>query len=490
MLSIQKKLLALLIFSLFSVIGLLVPNLSEAAGGGSIEDIRILPGRIEVDFIVNDPAPEVITGVVVEVRTVAVFCGFNFDIDKTDGNSDFGKKITASCDMGTAVEGVYPVEVRHVRGYPVPDIVVASTNVNYTEGAPTMASGRFNGKPVRNSDGSYTFNVRLGRAGFSSWADIALEGRTAWWAGGSGYSCSPGEIPFDWFSPTDVAIKCDFSGLPAGSYTMGLYSSRLASERLATVDFVISSMDLKAPRPLSTVPPNKFDIDVERYTTSAPQTFSLKVRDPNSNAISNAVVHTKSYTGVGVTRFEDADFNSLPAGTYTLVLVDASNDAIQDEESITISENVFSDTCTCKTLASVNSCTPTPAMVVVRNSCYAGKTYTLTCQAPTVSGGGASCSCACGGTSTISPSGPIVVDFTSDDLGTLFNSIQNVIIAIAVVSGVFIIPYAFILMASGNPEKIKAGTDWLKSIFWGYLVIFLAGFLIRTVGGEVLSLGL
>ncbi len=85
---------------------------------------------------------------------------------------------------------------------------------------------------------------------------------------------------------------------------------------------------------------------------------------------------------------------------------------------------------------------------------------------------------------------PIVPQYSLFDLNSFFGLLQNIIIAIAVVSGIFIIPYAFILMASGNPEKIKQGTEWLKSILWGYLVVFLAATLIRFVGSDILSLGI
>lgn len=484
-----KSFFTFIIFFTGLAVGLLYIEDANAQAGGRIVDVRPSQGRIEVDFVVENPAPEEITGVNVEIRQTGIFCQHNFSIP-----ASFGQTVTAVCDMGETPQGVYPLEISRTKSWPNQPVVIDSTNINYQQGVPPTAGGDFVGSPVRNSNGTYTFNIQLGRAGINTYADIALSdsGLVAHWNSGAEYSCSPGEVPFDWLNSKNISITCDFRNLPPKQYTMNLYDSRVAAQNniLDSVSFDISLMDLRPPIAINNAQnPNRFNVQVERFSAAAPTTFSLKILDPNTRDVSDAITHTKAYTGVGLTTFENADFNTLPPGTYTLVLVDTGNN-ILDRESITIATNVFADTCTCRVMSTVNSCTPAPAMEVVRNSCFAGKTTVLSCADSTVLGGGVGCACACSGTSTVNPGGAIVTSFDEGDLQGLLSLVQNVIIAIAVVSGVFIIPYAFILMASGNPEKIKQGTDWLKSIFWGYLVIFLSGALIRIVGGEILSLGL
>ena len=74
------------------------------------------------------------------------------------------------------------------------------------------------------------------------------------------------------------------------------------------------------------------------------------------------------------------------------------------------------------------------------------------------------------------------------DVEEIASNLQKGITALGVFIGVFLVPYAVILMATGSQENIKKGKDWLTSYVSGLIVILLAGIIIKIVGTELLRL--
>lgn len=75
-----------------------------------------------------------------------------------------------------------------------------------------------------------------------------------------------------------------------------------------------------------------------------------------------------------------------------------------------------------------------------------------------------------------------------DELEGYIGDIQKVIVGIGVFAAFFLIPYAAVLMASGNPDQIKKGRDWLTSIVSGLVLLILSGLIIRVIGTDLLRL--
>lgn len=84
-------------------------------------------------------------------------------------------------------------------------------------------------------------------------------------------------------------------------------------------------------------------------------------------------------------------------------------------------------------------------------------------------------------------SSPVLADLEVD-IKEITDTLLMGIIGIGLIFGVFIIPYAVILMASGNQENIKKGREWLNSYIQGLIVVLLSGAIIRIVGTEILGL--
>lgn len=82
---------------------------------------------------------------------------------------------------------------------------------------------------------------------------------------------------------------------------------------------------------------------------------------------------------------------------------------------------------------------------------------------------------------------PVYADLETD-IKNMTDILLKGIIGIGLIFGVFIIPYAVILMASGNQENIKKGREWLNSYIQGLIVVLLSGAIIKIVGTEILGL--
>ncbi len=77
---------------------------------------------------------------------------------------------------------------------------------------------------------------------------------------------------------------------------------------------------------------------------------------------------------------------------------------------------------------------------------------------------------------------PKIDKFTWSGVSSWIHNIQIMIIAIGVISSIFIIPYIVVLFASASPENIKKGKDWLVSLITGVALLTLSSILIELVG--------
>jgi hypothetical protein len=71
------------------------------------------------------------------------------------------------------------------------------------------------------------------------------------------------------------------------------------------------------------------------------------------------------------------------------------------------------------------------------------------------------------------------------DLKSFASGLQGIIIAIGVVSSIFILPYIVVLFNTGNPDQIKKAQGWLYNLIGGILLLVLSTFIIRAIGGSL-----
>ncbi len=133
--------------------------------------------------------------------------------------------------------------------------------------------------------------------------------------------------------------------------------------------------------------------------------------------------------------------------------------------------------------------------IIRLNNCFPGTTPTARCK---WIGGTSSnaCKCACTGTPSINindqapdPStGLVAPQFHLDDFASWMGNIHNYLIALGVIISVFMLPYAFVLMGTGDPSNIKKGQEMLQSLAIGLAVLILSGTIIRIIASEVIGL--
>lgn len=73
------------------------------------------------------------------------------------------------------------------------------------------------------------------------------------------------------------------------------------------------------------------------------------------------------------------------------------------------------------------------------------------------------------------------------NLVLFFQSAQYYAIAVGVLISLFMIPYIGILLASGDPENVEKGMDWLRSFLGGLLLLVFSGLIIRIFGTDFLG---
>jgi hypothetical protein len=411
-----------------------------------------------------------------------------------DPNNFSDQTIHAVCDLTGWVKGPVHITISNNWGLnattALQDIVV-----DYKYGKPAPGSLAIISTERDVSNGLFRFKVQSGNVLNPFFTDMIDSVEKPQWEGGTLYYC-------DWqtwgisLGETKM-LTCDFSKLPPGKHTIQITKRGDKSVVYASTEITVLATELKSALravPATAVNPNIFNLEIIKYNAGEPSQFVIKVKNKDGNGYLSSPQYNLSITSTGSHVIQHKDFNSLPANaTWTIELIGAIDGKSYGTASIEILENVLSGSCGC-TASPVTSCSANPVLTETENNCLTPMVATKSCVAPNSSNGETfvSCTCTCVGTAAEAPDqpgGPVTADYTINDLDDFFAVAQNVIIAIAVLSGVFIIPYAFVLMSSGNPENIKKGTEWLKSIFWGYLIVFLAGALIRFVGGEVLSLG-
>ncbi len=65
------------------------------------------------------------------------------------------------------------------------------------------------------------------------------------------------------------------------------------------------------------------------------------------------------------------------------------------------------------------------------------------------------------------------------------HNLYIMIIGFGIISAIFIIPYVSILFATGNPERIKTGKEWLTSLVTGLILLTLSAVIIKIVGSAL-----
>lgn len=446
-------------------------------------------------YLINNPGAAIQSGPIrASIRSndgkVTIPCNTTFDHDASDGTSSFNKEVTAECDLSSRTSGTYYLVLQEGAFNRI-DI----QSVDYTFGQPAPYTGTLSQKRLANGDFEFTIYAGTQPFALETEANIFIEGNnlvtlTAPWNGGTNYSCTPAHTKLNRASPTQTKVTCSILNIPSGTYSVHLLRGRsFEPDKLIGNGTTITIGDIeitRITRAVSGENQNIFDVTVVKYSGGTKR-YNLKVEGSDIPTYPRDI-STGTYT------FSNLNFNMLTPGQWPAYLVEEGSGTIyrQPEDVIPVTGGGLNNSCSCQILSAGPSCGPDPLWRVT-NNCSVGATAKPVCINPDITQGllVPTCECACSSPTITAPGvpGAIITEFDADDLSSFFKLMQNVIIAIAVIAGVFIIPYAFVLMASGNPEKIKEGTDWLKSIFWGYLVVFLAGALIRFVGSEILSLG-
>lgn len=469
------------------------------------------PGKIDFDFRVDNPDGDKSWGIYVTSNggwgfnnNCEITPEFNYDYTNLEASS-FGKTMHATCDVDGSTSTNITLKIWNdgVAIGPTSDTVLLEETATYLYASPGFGEIKFV-SATRLDNGSFKFLLESGTIAFPVTANLYVQGTNPHWLGGTLYHCSPLTFGTN-IGGQQIETSCDLSKLNPGPYTVHAVLNQPDTNHLISSSFdsigieIIGAKITNVTRTsaVNDLNPNIFNIDVTKYSAGGSSMFTIKVKDPLGGYV-ESLNQSQSYTGTGTFTFTAKDYNKLSEGTWTLELLDGAGEVYNTAE-LPIISNIASNSCQCNIAPAPANCslvTTTP--IVTSNSCQVPAVPTSVCTNPDFSQGETTvrCTCTCVGTPIKPPASPPGggspsggPDYDVSSLDKLFGTLQNVIIAIAVLSGVFIIPYAFVLMASGNPDKIKEGTEWLKSIFWGYLIIFLAGALIRFVGSEILSLG-
>ena len=78
--------------------------------------------------------------------------------------------------------------------------------------------------------------------------------------------------------------------------------------------------------------------------------------------------------------------------------------------------------------------------------------------------------------------------FDLSNLPDFINDIYKLITALGVVLAILVIPYIAVLFASGSPENLKKGKEWLFSLITGLIVILLASVIIKISAQQIFGL--
>lgn len=236
--------------------------------------------------------------------------------------------------------------------------------------------------------------------------------------------------------------------------------------------------------------------------------YSVKVyAEDGTTQVGDTCTSFGNIDRVGDQEFE-CSFLGVPGGTasaplgWRLKLFSPSGALLSTTEDLEANLSVYKTdpdelstdgTCACyATGICTNSAYP-PGGTVQRgtNNCFNRATQpTLTCIP-----GSVNCKCTCADSdldiedsiaSAISGLPAPIFDL-SDFAGWMAN-IHNYLIALGVIISVFMLPYAFVLMGTGDPSNIKKGQEMLQSLAIGLAVLILSGTIIRIIASEVIGL--
>lgn len=148
--------------------------------------------------------------------------------------------------------------------------------------------------------------------------------------------------------------------------------------------------------------------------------------------------------------------------------------------------------CTMSGSCSMGHIPATVTTTITRNYCFSGRNARATgCLAWTYQ-----CICSCfgatafdlGDQATNPNTGLPNPKFNLNDFAGWMGNLHNYLIAIGVILSVFMLPWGFVLLGTGDPGNIKKGQEILQSLAIGLVVLILSGTIIRLISSEVLGL--
>lgn len=328
------------------------------------------------------------------------------------------------------------------------------------------------------------------------------------------YSCDAFEwTPLSTASPDTVTVNCNLydvmrNGVTSGgSYTMVLYKNGFtAGDIINTVDINMdiggfagspyrdtSSLDMQQKK--------IYDVPINVYEAiNAPLKITLT---DNSDVEFGSCSAVPGAGGCGITKNINCDFSKAPEGQYRLNLINTNNSTLIDSQLISIppltpTEADTNGACGCF----MGTLCTNPADLSSAGWSYTSCLLGTSPKAVSCTPGTYSCSCQCQGTPTTST--PVTSlppgyggdttggfkppQFGTDDLTGALATLQSILIAVGVVGSVIMLPYAFVLISTGQPENIQKGWDWIKSIGVGLIILILSSTIIRLIGRQVLGL--
>jgi len=284
-------------------------------------------------------------------------------------------------------------------------------------------------------------------------------------------------------------ILCDFGGISGVDYVdLAIYlgDSGNFGNAISTFGINLSSSDayIKSKSFIAGDTPNDIGVTVEFFPSAVGGTYNLKLVDSSNNASGNCSVFNAVLLGTNE-QYTVCDFSyANPSATYWIVLLDPSGTEIDREllglEAVPVAGS--GGVCSCISLATGCSINAAPA-----TACWFGYVPTMmpiSCIPPPLS----SCSCSCVFTPASSGFPLPGLSFAMEDFQKWTSKAQQYLIAIGVVSSIFIVPYIGVLLASGNEESIKKGSEWFQSWAFGLLLLLLSGLILRVVGSDILGL--
>ena len=80
-------------------------------------------------------------------------------------------------------------------------------------------------------------------------------------------------------------------------------------------------------------------------------------------------------------------------------------------------------------------------------------------------------------------------DASQQVLQKLSQDLYTYVVAIGILIAAPITLFAGVMLASGDPDKIKSGWEWLTYLVQGLVLLALAAFLFKVIGQDILLIG-